>query len=341
MDPISQGCLGAIVPQTALDRKRLRCVTLCGALAGIAPDLDIFIASSTDPLMFLVFHRQFTHALIFIPIGALLVAGTLFTFFRRHVKFKHICAACLLGYTTHGLLDACTSYGTQLFWPFTDLRIAWNIVSVVDPAFTLPLLIGVIAGMIWKRRWPALCGLIWVTLYLSLGVVQNQRAVDAGKQLALQRGHEPRHLTVKPSIANQLVWRSIYMYENAFYIDAIRVGLHPNATVCGSGSLAHTLNVERDLPWLKPSQQLIDVDRFSWFSQGYVALDPDAPNRIIDVRYSTLPNQLNALWAIDLDPSADSHAHVRFENLQQFNDKQLQLFFTFLRGENCRSLESI
>ncbi|MCY3859976.1 MAG: metal-dependent hydrolase [Gammaproteobacteria bacterium] len=340
MDPISQGSLGAVLPQSVLQHENLGRLTLCGALAGMAPDLDIFITSDVDPLMFLVFHRQFTHALIFIPIGALIVAGCLFPFLRKSVEFKYIYLACLLGYATHGFLDSCTSYGTQLFWPFTDYRVAWNTVSVLDPAFTFPLLLAVIAGLIWRRHWLPWIGLAWVVTYLSLGVIQSQRALDAGEQLAQARGHVPERLTIKPSIANQLLWRSIYEHEDVYYVDAIRVGLTTKPMKCGSSATAEVLDTDEHLPWLGTGQQLVDVDRFSWFSQDYVAMDPHVTNRIIDVRYSTVPNQLVALWGIELDPNAGPNDHVTFVTQRTTDQRQLDLIFSFLRGDGCHIIAS-
>ena len=116
-------------------------VGLIGFLAGLAPDLDVFIGSSTDPILFLEFHRQFTHSLIFIPFGSLLVALLIFPLVKRSMNFKTVYLASLLGYATHGLLDACTSYGTQLFWPFSNERVTWNNISIIDPLFTIPALI--------------------------------------------------------------------------------------------------------------------------------------------------------------------------------------------------------
>ena len=238
MDPISQGTLGAVLPQSVLKNRNLGRLALCGALAGLAPDLDVLITSDVDPLMFLVFHRQFTHALIFIPFGALIVAGCVYPFLRKTLGFRFIYLACLLGYATHGLLDACTSYGTQLFWPFTDYRVAWNIVSVLDPALTLPLLLAVIVGLIWRKRWISWLGIVWLLGYLGLGVIQSQRALEAGLRLAEQRGHVPHRLTIKPSIANQLLWRSIYVHDDVFYVDAVRVGLTTKPMVCGTTATA-------------------------------------------------------------------------------------------------------
>ena len=126
MDPVSQGAVGAAfsqstqaLPQLRLEAYREKIVTLSwlGCLAGMAPDLDVLIQSPTDPLLFLEFHRHFTHALIFIPFGALIVSGVLYRAVRHTLSFKEAYLACFVGYATHGLLDACTSYGTQLFWP--------------------------------------------------------------------------------------------------------------------------------------------------------------------------------------------------------------------------------
>ena len=144
MDPISQAALGAIAPQSAAHKTKrdslgLLRIGLIGALAGMAPDLDVLIQSSTDPLLQLEYHRQFTHSLIFIPVGAALCALAFWPFFKKHMSYQQIWLIATLGYGTHGLLDACTTYGTLLLWPFSDARIAWNTISVVDPKPTLVL----------------------------------------------------------------------------------------------------------------------------------------------------------------------------------------------------------
>ena len=136
-------------------------------------DRDVLIQSNEDPLLFLEFHRQFTHSLIFIPIGALIVASALFLFVKKTLSFHVVYIAALLGYATHALLDACTSYGTLLLWPFSDVRIAWNNVSVVDPLFTVPALILVICAFSSKKRLYTALALTWCCLYLMLGFIQH------------------------------------------------------------------------------------------------------------------------------------------------------------------------
>ena len=169
MDPLTQGALGAALPQaTATKPKGTVALAGCfGFLAGLAPDLDVLIRSSADPLLFLEYHRQFTHSLIFIPLGGLVAAGLLHLLLgRRHrLPFSRSFLFCTLGYGTHGLLDFATSYGTMLFWPFSEERYAAGIVSIVDPLFTGPLLVLiVIAGI---KRAPGYLVAVTVLIHLD------------------------------------------------------------------------------------------------------------------------------------------------------------------------------
>ena len=331
MDPISQGALAAAAPQAVLKREKLPAFALLGCLAGMAPDLDVFIHSSTDPLLFLEYHRQFTHALVFIPVGAAIVAVALHGIVRRTLRLRETYLACLIGYATHGLLDGCTAYGTQLFWPFSDYRVAWNNVPVVDPLFTLPLLCLAILAATLRRRAFAVAGLIWALGYLLLGVVQHQRAETAGAQLAAARGHEPQQLSASPGLGNLLVWRVVYEHEGRYHVDAIRTGVA--ATACPGASIPR-LDLRRDFPWLDGgSQHARDVERFRWFTDGYLAVDPRVPDRIIDAGYSFVPNSIDMLWGIDLDPHAAHDQHVRY--VQEAPRDQFGRYWRLLTGEDC------
>lgn len=300
MDPISQGSVGAALAASTPSRERVVAAAMVGALAGVAPDLDTLIRSSTDPLLFLEYHRQFTHALAFIPVGALVCAGFLHVFVRRHLRFRATCAFALLGYATHGLLDACTSYGTQLLWPFSEARFAWNAVAVIDPLFTLPVLALAAAAVLGRRPSLARLAFAWAVLYVGLGAVQGWRAERAGEALAEARGHVPQRLLAKPSFGNLLVWKTVYAAQGWFHVDAVRVGL--KATYY-PGERIRRLQVDRALPWLTPgSRQAEDLERFRRFSAGYLAPARGREHAVIDVRYSLVPNEIDPLWGIRLNP---------------------------------------
>ena len=90
MDPVSQGILGASLAGSISESKKLRIASVCGFFGGLAPDLDILIKSSTDPLLSLEFHRHFTHSIFFVPLGALITGLFLFLFLRKSLSFKEI-----------------------------------------------------------------------------------------------------------------------------------------------------------------------------------------------------------------------------------------------------------
>ncbi|MAH83555.1 MAG: hypothetical protein CBB68_04235 [Rhodospirillaceae bacterium TMED8] len=313
MDPLTQGLVGAALPMATQRRPRVVIAALCGFLGGLAPDLDIAISSSQDNLLFLEFHRHFTHALIFIPVGSACVAACIFGFARRHIKlgYMSIWMFCALGYATHGLLDTTTSYGTHLLWPFDNSRFALSLISIIDPLFTLPILGFVLTGLICRNCYWARAALVWGALYLGAGAWQHHGAMAQARGLAASRDHIPERVTVKPSFANIFLWRSVYEVNGRFHVDAVRPWPSPRII---PGSVAPQLDISRDLPWLElESQQARDIERFRFFSQDFLVKGSDFRPNIFDVRFAFLPTEIAALWYIRLDPYADNFAHAVYE----------------------------
>lgn len=332
MDPLTQGALGAALPQSTAHPRQVAGAGLLGFLAGMAADLDVLIRSSTDPLRFLEFHRHFTHSLIFIPIGGLLCALALHALIgrRRGLSFRQSWLFCTLGYATHAVLDACTSYGTMLFWPFSNERIAFSTISIIDPLFTLPLLLAVILAARRKNAAYARVGLLWALAYMGLGVWQRNEAIDMGHALAAQRDHQPLRMAAKPSFGNILVWKTVYESGDRFYVDAVRVTFKPRMF---EGVSVPKLDIDRDMPWLdQSSQQARDIERFRWFSNGYIARDPLYQNRVIDIRFSMVPNEIEPLWSIELQPQAAPDVHADFLTHRTRDEAATQRLWRMLTG---------
>jgi len=312
MDPLSQGLVGTSVSHLYIKNKRLVLLSIIAFLSAMSPDLDIFFRSDEDPLIFLEYHRQFTHSLIFIPIGGL-VCSILFYFVlarRYEINFKTVYIVSTLAYATHGLVDATTSYGTQLYWPFSNERVAFNLISVIDPLFTFPILLLLFFSILKKNYFLSILSVIWIFSYYSLGKYQEQRVNKYMMEIVSERGHKPDSLLIKPSFANIIVWKSIYEHNDAYYVDAIKVGLEE---IYLGGTSIEKLNIDKSFPWLdKTSQQAIDIERFRWFANGYLAVSPLNSSHIIDVRYSTLPNKVLPLWSIALEKSARSNEHIKY-----------------------------
>tara|TARA_B110000858_G_scaffold161535_1_gene186152 strand:+ start:910 stop:1920 length:1011 start_codon:yes stop_codon:yes gene_type:complete len=336
MDPVSQGTVGAVFAQSNANKNNIIKISFIGFLAGLAPDLDILIRSENDPILFLEYHRQFSHSLFFIPFGALIVSLLIFPLIKKSMSLKIVYIASFLGYATHGLLDACTSYGTLLFWPFSNERITWNTISIVDPLFTIPILI--LSGITIKtrKRIFSFFAIGWIIFYLSLGFIQYERALSVATELANSRGHGAKRMTLKPSFGNLILWKSIYQYEETFYVDAIRTA---QSTTWCKGETIKVFDYKYDLPNLdKHSQQRKDIERFRWFSQDYLGYNKEK-NLVTDIRYSMIPNKIAPMWGLVIDDMLDINEHAIWWTSRDLKQSQLDLFKEMLSGKKCRNLK--
>ncbi len=326
MDPITHGLLGATAAGACLGRRLRLAAFGIGAVAGMAPDLDVLIGYGHDHLNGMIYHRNFTHAIAFVPVGAAVVAGIFLLCSRRlRPVGGWVYLAAVIGMFTHGLLDCFTTYGTLWYWPFSWHRVAWDMVAIVDPVVTLSLLV----GMVWAMRrvaqrigpaamvgregqgrgfpgvaWPAWGALVFFALYMGYGYVQRQRAYAVQGVLAASRGQVIQRGRVMPTLGNLVVWRSLYQADGKLYADAVRLSWLPGeGSRVIEGSSVPVVTV-KDLPqhgaqaaWLR-----YEFGRFAWFSDGYLARVPGNPAIIGDMRYSTVTQGFDPLWGMYVRP---------------------------------------
>ena len=248
------------------------------------------------------------------------------------MSFRTVYLASFLGYATHGLIDAGTSYGTMLFWPFSDVRVSWSNISIIDPLFTIPILILVVIAMSKRQKIFSFLAVGWIFFYFSLGFIQYERTYATAAELAQSRGHSPERLTLKPSFGNLILWKSIYKYENKFYVDAIRTV--QSTTICPGESIEE-FNYEKHLPNLKKdTQQAIDIERFRWFAQDYLGFVDDN-NLVVDIRYSNIPNQVKPMWGLAINLELEPTKHAAWWTNRTADQNQLNIFKEMLTGSSC------
>jgi inner membrane protein len=303
VDPLTHALLGASVSRVALARPLGRAAWLPGAVGALLPDADALIRSASDPLMYAEFHRHFTHSLAFVPLGGLIAA--LPWLLRGQPPGRRLAyyGAATAGYATHGFLDAATTYGTLLFWPFSGARVGFSWISIVDPLFTVVLLIGV-ALALWRRSAaPVAAALVLCALYLGSGSMQRERALAAQERIAAERGHLLVRSEAFPTFGNQIIWRSLYEAADSLHFDRVRVPwLGRGGWVPGT---AEPMLRHGDLPEEVRSHPRLrrDLRRFSWFASDWLALDPADPTVIGDARYSSTAAAFSPVWGIRLDGS--------------------------------------
>lgn len=310
MDPLSQGALGAAATLSIWGNdKRLSKAVIgwLGALSAMAPDLDVLIRSSRDSLLAIEYHRHFTHSLSFVPVGAsiALLPWLLRRDVRAQLKLAWLISA--VGYLTHAPLDCATTYGTQYFWPLSDYRVSLSWVSVVDPLYTLPLLLLVIASALKKRATLARVGLGLSIAYLGLGAVQKQRALGLQERIMEARGHSASRRDAITTFMNQVTWRSLYQAGGNIYIDQIRVPYMGTSCIKEGSSLPLAPPAPSNLgPVAARGHRLI-----RWFSSDWVAESPDDASLLIDLRYSFHPYGTQPFWGVRIDEVRDSAEWVQ------------------------------
>ena len=343
MDPISHGVVGAVCASlpTTHRREELRTAAIVGGVAALLPDLDVLIRSSQDPLLKLEYHRHFTHALAFVPIGAavawLLTIPLLRLMRTAPISHSRLYLYALLGYGTHGFLDAATSYGTQLLWPFSAQRIAWSIIGIVDPLFTLTLAVLLIVAIAKRNALLCRAALLFGLCYLSIGFIQRQRAEQYASKFALESGAHlsSRQCEAKPSPLTLTLWRAICETEDGRFITSAWY-LGPFGGVRHyPGVATPKFSVERDAPWMQAgTRQHRDLKRFEWFSSGFITLHPEHENVVGDLRYSMLPHRISPLWGIVLDPhDVRQERPTPFRSFRAIKDRDYATFLAMARGD--------
>lgn len=221
MDSLTQIVLGAAVGEAVLGKKIGNKAMVLGAIAGTIPDFDVAAGFFTDTVSALEIHRGFTHSIIFAVFVGLLFAWMLALWDKR-ATLKEWWLFWFLTFVTHPLLDAHTTWGTQLFWPF-EIRLAYKNIFVIDPLYTVPFLIFLILAMLQKRgsikrRKFNNLGLIISSGYMVLTIILKGITYQKFQTELANQNIEYLSLQNKPSPFNTILWTANVETEDSFLI---------------------------------------------------------------------------------------------------------------------------
>lgn len=260
MDSITQAALGASIAGAIAGKTLGRSALLTGALLGTLPDLDVIIDYGSAVANFTQ-HRGFSHSLLVLIPVSFLIAWGLWRW-KPLLGYGRWLALVGLILVTHPLLDAFTTYGTQLFWPLGQ-PVAINSIFIIDPLYTLPLLAGCLAFL---YRPPATrvinAGLALSTLYLAWTLAAQQTVMERIRPIIAQAELEQAQLLVQPMPFNTLLWRvtAVTPEQRA---EAI-VGLLDGDT---SPSLEY---FPRRPDLAQAVTGFPEAERLAWFTRGFV-----------------------------------------------------------------------
>ncbi|MFT0531688.1 metal-dependent hydrolase [Castellaniella hirudinis] len=288
MDSLTQIVLGAAVGVAVMRRRTaVWKAALWGGVAGTLPDLDVFF-SHGDPILDMVLHRAESHAIFWQTLFSLPFAWLVARLHGEQTQWRRWWLALWLALVTHALLDALTVYGTQLGLPFTDHPYALGSVFIIDPAVTLPWLIGLL--LVLARRGDArgqranLYGLMVGGAVLALGAgLQAQVEHHARASLALQ-GVTPERVLVTPAPLSMLLWRVVAIHDEHYY-----EGFHGLLDPAGPMSFER---FDRGAPYEPAIADIAGAQRIRRFSHGFYKLHETAKGQLVitDLRMGMEPN---------------------------------------------------
>lgn len=269
MDSLTQAVLGAGIQGALLGRTQGRKALAYGALLGTLPDLDVML-SYPDPVSMMTYHRGFSHSVFVLTALAALLAWLIrLRWPRAPYTAGRLFLTLWLVLITHPVLDSFTVYGTQLFWPLAWTPESWSAVFIIDPVYTLPMLLAVIV-MAWRGPTPAVQRALSATVlfgaaYLLLALGGRWHAENKVEAELSRQGVTSTRLLATPMPFNTLLWRVIAKTPGDDYYEAVTGWLDSGPPELLRQPLHNDLG-----------RQLADqplLPRLDWFTNGWLRYD--------------------------------------------------------------------
>lgn len=301
MDSLTQIILGAACGEAVLGKKIGNKALLFGAIGGTIPDLDVFIGKwiYNNEIQAMAFHRGFMHSILFALFGCFLFGWLTYKLYntgkrKETTVLKDWILLFFWAIFTHPILDCFTPYGTQLFAPFTNYRVAFNTISVADPLYTLPFLVCMIVLMFYnrtktKRNSWLKAGIYLSSIYLVFTVI-NKLYIDSVFEKSFKKaGINIERFSAQPTILNNILWYAVAETEEQYHLTFY--------------SLLDDKSISDKFITVEKNHSIIDMSdtnlqTLAWFSNQYFNIskkDKIGTYKYVDLRYPMLnPDDLNS-----------------------------------------------
>jgi inner membrane protein len=225
MDTLTHTVIGACVGEAIAGKKLGKHAMLWGAIANNFPDIDV--ASSLwlhQPDTFLA-HRGFTHSILFAAILTPLLAWWVKKLYMKKRSFSFNEALLLIGsgFFLHLTLDALTVYGTGWFEPFSNYRVSFNTLFIIDPFFSITFLIAAIALLVlkspgkYRKRWYKAAFIISGTYLLITFAIKMY--VNSTVERAFSKQHlSAANYFTTPTPFNNLLWYVVQKDSSSYSV---------------------------------------------------------------------------------------------------------------------------
>lgn len=289
MDSLTQIVLGATIGVAVLGRRLgPRRAAIAGGLLGTLPDLDVLVRFD-DPVDAFVLHRGWSHSLV-VQAAVTPLFGEAMMRFMATLRGQRLLsyAAVYLCLATHALLDALTVYGTKLLWPLWPEPFAVGSIFIIDPLYTLPLLVATVWALClgkWSRRMHVVIGLGLALSTAYQGWCFTAQTIVAGRARSMldQAGVAPMQMLAIPTPFNSYFWRVIALQDGQY--------LNLYTPVFGGTEHVTAYAHPRGMAMVPCLATNGAFGKLAWFSRGYYRLDLRR-NEVVfsDLRMGLTPN---------------------------------------------------
>lgn len=245
MDTLTHALSGALLARATAPTARhsnvsVRARVAAGFVAGAFPDID-FILGFVSPIAYVTGHRGITHSVIFLPLWAILLAWIFARIDRGRASWKSYYWVATLSIGIHIVGDVITSFGTMIFAPFSDARIAWGTTFIIDLWLTGIIVLALLISAIWNRsRIPATLGLTVLVAYIGLQTAMLHRALDFGREFAAANGLAGDAVSALPRPISPFNWMVTVSEPTRYrytFVNLLRTRM-PQASAAEGGFLA-------------------------------------------------------------------------------------------------------
>jgi len=341
VDSITQAALGTAVSYACWSRPLGRKALPLGFALGTLPDLDIVAYPLLDEVQRLYWHRGESHSIWFLILGSWLSAWLLRRIpWTRMLSWRQAYGGVFAVYSTHVLIDLFTVYGTQLLAPFSRHGFGTNNFFIIDPLFTLPLLIGITGALLGRservRRRINVIGLTLATAYTGWSFISQGVATRAFAHARVEQGINAERTFTSATAFNTVLWRQLIETDAGFLIGYWSWFDDANASVKFKSLPRRAADIEA----VVEARSFGAVD---WFSQGWwTVVEVEADQAVVvDLRFGEIPtafgqspDELGWPFAWEFDLSAGRNAPlVQVPRAVDDAGATLRLLWRRIRGD--------
>lgn len=298
MDSVTQMALGAAVGELVLGRRIGNRALLVGAVIGSLPDLDVLVPFAGAVESF-TYHRSFSHSLLVLTLVSPFIAFILQKILRgADLPFSRCWLMAWLALITHPLLDGFTVYGTQLFWPLSDFPVSGSSVFIIDPVYTVILILGLVFAFRRTTNGHHLntAALVLSSAYLAWSMVAKFTVHSTVELLLMQQSISYKRLLTTPMPFNTIGWRFVAMQEEG-YVTGYYSLLDP-----ADVSLA-TYQYASDESLLAAIEDHWPVQRLKYFTHGFYKVQRSGDEvQMVDLRMGIEKSYIFAFTVGEVTP---------------------------------------